>query len=503
MNTPYPVEADDPLLFVDDLLIESGENLVRRLHQPRKDDGGQVPVLELPEKLFDEYPGTLMANGTIVFDPGLGMYVMFVLAFAGVIDASAPDGWKRVKLLRYTSRDGLAWEGGDEGRVEVVYPRSRSDVHYGDSPEDVFHLDLFSCHFDSENRAFPYQGWLFLRSDEEHTGVYHMQSADGHIWHRGRQVVRRFSRRLTQNGVSLMGPGDVSVFSADNRERRFLASLKFQQKRGVGTEHLLRSRAYLFVDRLDDLIDVERILEVDQVPPGVVGDGDEPDDEYYGSTAWRYGSHWLGGLKVFHVNGDHPWSSSGCAFLKLQTGRDGLHWKKVQFENEDGHAGVFIANGGEGGNGGRNDGGYLTEFTSPPLLINNELIFHYGASSMGKNHSNGVRMTGGGVFRARLRLDGFVSVDGGCLTTRQLLIPGRDLFVNHSGPLGVELLDGAGECLAATRIDGDDLGLTNPVNFDGPSVAELLADRTGAGRMVGRIRFSVDEGGSLYAFRFR
>ena len=72
MNTPYVVEADAPLLFVDDLLIESGENLVRRLHQPRKDDGGQVPVLELPEKLFDEYPGTLMANGTIVFDPGLG-----------------------------------------------------------------------------------------------------------------------------------------------------------------------------------------------------------------------------------------------------------------------------------------------------------------------------------------------------------------------------------------------------------------------------------------------
>ena len=503
MNEPYPVEADEPLLFVDDLLIESGESLVRRLHQPRKDDGGQVPVLELPEKLFDQYPGTLMADGTIVFDPGLGRYVMFVLAFAGVIDAKAPDGWKRVKLLRYTSEDGLVWEGGDEGRAEVVYPRSLSDLRYGDSPEDVFHLDLFSCHYDSENPDFPYQGWLFLRSDEEHTGVYHMQSADGHVWHRGRQVVPRFSRRLTQKGVSLMGPGDVSVFSVDAKERRFLASLKFQQKRGVGTEHLLRSRAYLFVDRLDAPIDVGRILEVDQVPPGSVAEGDEPDDEYYGSTAWRYGSHWLGGLKVFHVNGDHPWSSSGCAFLKLQTSRDGLHWKKVLFENEHGHAGIFIANGREGGNGGRNDGGYLTEFTSPPLEINDELIIYYGASSLGKNHPNGVRMTGGGVFRARLRLDGFVSIDGGCLTTRQLLIPGRDLFVNHAGPLGVEVLDRAGGSLGSTRIEGDDLGRANPVRFDGRPVGELLADRVEAERLVGRIRFTVDKGSLLYAFRFR
>lgn len=502
MNTPYAVEADEPLLFVDDLLIESGEDLVRRLHQPRKDESGQVPVLELSADVFGEYPGTLMANGTLVFDPGLGKHVMFALAFAGAIDPAAPDGWKRIKLLRYTSDDGLAWEGGDDGRVEIVYPKSLSDLQYGDSPGEVFHLDLFSCHFDSENRDFPYQGWLFLRSDEEHTGVYHMQSADGHVWHRGRQVVRRFTRRLTQEGVSLMGPGDVSVFSIDTREKRFLASLKFQQKRGDGTEHLLRSRAYLFVDRLDAAIDVERIVEVNQVPPGTGGKGDEPDDEYYGSTAWRYGSHWLGGLKVFHVKGDHPWSSSGCAFLKLQTSRDGLHWDKVMFENEDGHAGIFIANGSEGGDEGRNDGGYLTEFTSPPLRLNDELIFHYGASSYGKNHPNGIRMTGGGIFRARLRLDGFVSVDGGRLTTRVLAIPGWDLFVNHAGPIGIEVLDGRGDCLGITRIEGDDLGRNNPVKFDGRSIAALCADRTENGRVIGRIRFAVDKGSSLYAFRF-
>jgi len=203
------------------------------------------------------------------------------------------------------------------------------------------------------------------------------------------------------------------------------------------------------------------------------------------------------------VKGDHPWSSTGCAFLKLQAGLDGLHWNKVRFENEDGFAGIFLANGAEGGNEGRNDGGYITEFTSPPLEIDNQLIIHYGASSFGKNHPNGVRLTGGGVFRARLRLDGFVSVDSGRLTTRRLLIPGRNLFVNHSGPVGIEVLDGAGKSLGSTRIDGDDLGLGVPVKFEGRSIADLLTDRADQGRMVGRIRFTVDEGCSLYAFRFR
>ena len=61
----------------------------------------------------------------------------------------------------------------------------------------------------------------------------------------------------------------------------------------------------------------------------------------------------------------------------------------------------------------------------------------------------------------------------------------------------------AGSCLGVTRIKGDDLGRTHPVKFDGSSVSELLAGRTETDRMVGRIRFAVEGGSSLYAFRFR
>jgi hypothetical protein len=43
-----------------------------------------------------------------------------------------------------------------------------------------------------------------------------------------------------------------------------------------------------------------------------------------------------------------------------------------------------------GGNAGKNDGGYLTEFSQGPLRIGDELIYYYGCSSYGKNHAQNV-----------------------------------------------------------------------------------------------------------------
>lgn len=500
---PLIIEKGIPQLFVDDFLIESKENLKRTLHQPKKENSGNFPVLSLQPNLFGNIPGTLMANGTIVYDPQINKYVMFALAFAAALEAKAVDGWKRVKLLRYTSADGLHWEGHPDGSCEIVIPRSHEELRFGKLTEEIFHLDLFSCHYDSNNEKHPYQGWLFLRGREEETGVYHMQSTDGRIWLKGKMVMQRFSRELNQEGTFLMGPGDVSIFSADPKTNRFLGIFKFQNWKGKGTDHLLRSRAYLFVDRLDVPIDPSSIDRVDQVPPQKMQNGDEPDDEYYGSTAWCYGSHWLGGLKVFHVKGDHSFSSSGCAFLKIHCSRDGLHWNKIPFANEDGDAGVFICNGSEGGNNGTNDGGYLTEFTNPPLKINNELVFYYGASSFGKNHSIGTRLTGGGIFRARLRLDGFVSIDRGSLTTRPFYLPGENLYINHSGNLTVEVINETGKSIASENLEEDNFGVDDPVQFQGQSIADTILKSSQSEQFPVRLRFHIDKGNQLYSFSIK
>jgi hypothetical protein len=258
----------------------------------------------------------------------------------------------------------------------------------------------------------------------------------------------------------------------------------------------LRARGFLFADRLDRHIDLAQVTRLSLIPEGAMRNGDMPTDEYYSSTAWRYGSLWLGGLRIWHSRDNYPYSASGCAFLKLVVSRDGLNWKKVPFANAAGEPEVFIGNGAEGGNGARNDGGYMTEFSNAPLRIGNELIYYYGSSSWGKNHPRPYRVSGGGIFRARLRPDGFVSVDAGTLVTRKLAFAGRELLVNGVGPITVEAVKATGESLAtlaSAKITGD--SLAHRVVFDGGrSLGDVAPDG------VVQLRFTAGRGGALYSF---
>ena len=56
---------------------------------------------------------------------------------------------------------------------------------------------------------------------------------------------------------------------------------------------------------------------------------------------------------------------------------------------------VWIANGEKGGNGGRADGSYVTEFSHEPLRLGDELVHYYGCSSLGKSPA-ATRVTGSG-----------------------------------------------------------------------------------------------------------
>jgi hypothetical protein len=473
-------------LFVDDFLISRQDGLVRTLHQPRKDGGGNEPVIALADE-FGETRGTLEANGTILEDRRLGKWVMFALAFASSYPGPSAD---RVRLYRFTSSDGLHWIKGDDGKPQ----RIAIDLHDPGSGTSATNIDLFSCTIDAADSVWPYKGWLhFANWGGTREGTYFMRSADGIRWERGPQVMVAGSRTLEQDGRLMNGSGDVTTFYHDREGNRFLASIRFAAAaRNVENENRLRSRGFLFVDRLDRPIDLARIDRLALVPPAAERDGDMPFDEYYSSTAWRYESMWLGGLRIWHGAGDDPHSAAGCAYLKLVSSRDGLHWRKVPFRNEDGVPEVFIPNGKEGGNGARNDGGYMTEFSNAPLEIGGELICYYGASSWGKNHPRPYRVSGGGIFRARLRPHGFVSVDGGWLITRPLDLEGSDLYLNGAGPIEVEALKATGEPLGKASVEGD--SLRRRVDFGGRSLREVSPD----GSI--RLRFAIGAGGRLYSF---
>ena len=216
-----------------------------------------------------------------------------------------------------------------------------------------------------------------------------------------------------------------------------------------------------------------------------------PADEYYASTAWRYGPLWLGELLFWHGRDDYPWSAAGCAAIKLVSSRDGLNWHKVPFEDLSGTPEVFIPAGRQG----RNDGGYLSLFSQGPLRIGNELIFYYGASSYGKNVPPPDRISGGGIFRGRLRPDGFVSVTGLALTTRPLQFRGRELIVNGKGPIIVEALSPKGQVQGTAFLTTD--SAAHQVRFADRPLADILPDNHA------RLRFQVEQGAHLYSFTIR
>jgi len=488
---PVEVKSGVAQLFVDDFLIESQTNLKRTLRQPKKDNGGNVPILVF-DKEYGEYRATLEANGTVIFDTRFKKYVLFAIGFSSHFPGPASE---RIRIYRFTSPDAMNWIKGDDGTPQ----RIRFDLTDAASGTSATNTDLFSYYYDTKDAAHPYKGWLhFSNWKDGREGIYYVRSLDGIDWERGRQITVSGGREFQQNGLTFNGPGDVTTFYHDPVTDRFLGSFRFATAReGVGPEkkNRLRARAFLWLDRMDEPVDLQRIERVDLVPAGAAANGDLPDDEYYSSTAWRYESLWLGGLKVWHGGGNYPYSAAGSAFLKLVVSRDGTHWKKVPFLNEAGHPEVFIPNGPEGGSNGQNDGGYMTEVTSAPLRIGDELIYYYGCSSYGKNHPGDIRVSGGGIFRARLRPDGFVSVDAGTLTTKVLQCEGENLFVNGTGPIVVELLDGQEKVIGSETLSGD--SLRHKMAFGGKSLRELAS-----GNAV-KLRFTVGDNGHLYSFSVR
>ncbi|HZL88002.1 MAG TPA: hypothetical protein VFB96_06460 [Pirellulaceae bacterium] len=486
---PVTIASGQPQLFVDDYLIAQQNGLKRTLRQPKKDNDGNEPVIAL-EKEFGDTKGTLEANGTILYDRRLKKWVMFTLAFASSWPGESAD---RVRLYRFTSSDAMHWTKGDDGQPQ----RIAIDLFDSQSKTSATNVDLFSCTYDETDAAFPYKGWLFFANwGPGREGTYYVQSHDGIVWERGPMVLEAGSRTLEQDGRTMNGTGDVTTFYHDREAKRFLACLRFASATDVENTNRLRSRGFLFTGQLDRPIDLAQVTRLALIPAAAERGGDLPTDEYYSSTAWRYGLLWLGGLRIWHSRDDYPYSASGCAFLKLVVSRDGLTWAKVPFKNEDGYPEVFIPNGQEGGNGGRNDGGYMTEFSNPPLRIGDELVYYYGSSSWGKNHPRPFRVSGGGIFRARLRPDGFVSVDGGSLVTRRLKFDGRELVVNGIGPIEVDVVfvaDGVATKIASAAIQGDSLG--HKVLFDG---GKSLADLAAGGSV--QLRFTVGDGGALYSF---
>jgi hypothetical protein len=325
--------------------------------------------------------------------------------------------------------------------------------------------------------------------------MYFVRSSDGHAWERGAKVAAMEAFKFETDSHVYQGPYDATGFTQDPVNHRFIASLKISAKKKEHGAERYRARAYYAIDAIDKPIafDPDKLVRFE--PSRSHENGDQPDDDYYFSDSWRYGSMWLGALKIYHEKADYPYSKAGCAFLKLAYSHDGLHWAKVPYTNDRGIAEVFLPNSVEGGNEARNDGGYITTFQNGPLRIGDELIYYYASSSFGKNHPAPTMLQGGGIFRSRLRVDGFVSVDSGTLVTVPLTTLGQDLFLNHVGEVSIVLLDEKEAVLSIAKVKGE--GILHQVEFSAGHLGNLVKKK------AFKLKFSVSPGSELYSFQFR
>ncbi len=144
------------------------------------------------------------------------------------------------------------------------------------------------------------------------------------------------------------------------------------------------------------------------------------------------------------------------------------------------------------------DRGYVQSVGGVCLIHGDELWIYYAGFGGDETHKKEHWFTNG-IYRngatglAKLRRDGFVSMDGqGTLTTRPLTCTGkRTCHVNAAGKVNVEILAADGQVLAEASFVGD--STCAKLDFGAFEVAKL-------NDTVFRLRFAVE--GELYAFGF-
>lgn len=402
-----PADLSGPWqLFVDDIGIESRENVSRVYHSFEKSSSNPVLV---PEKPWEG--ATAYLYGTVLPDEGGSGYRMWYHSWAGGeyhnLYAVSPDG------LRWTKPELDLVNHGGSAANNILFRRTAEDHN----PQVIF------TPWEPEpGRRYKLMNWDYGRTPPNNTvsGYYGAYSPDGIHW-----------TDVPDNPVLRDPGGDVGNFTWDARAERYIGYPKvFAEVRGF------RRRCVGFSET--------RAFESWPAPTMVLAP-DEYDDrwvekagnhtDFYGLCGFPYESMYLGFLWVFRITGE---GDDGPIFVELASSRDGVHWSR-----QEGPRPPVLPLGPEGA---WDDGMVFT--TNHPLVEGNIIRLYYG----GFDATHAVDGAKGAIGLATLRKDGFASMDAdtdeGSITTTLLQAEGAPLAVNYAardgGMLAVEILNEQG-----------------------------------------------------------
>jgi hypothetical protein len=314
-----------------------------------------------------------------------------------------------------TSNDGIHWERPNIGLVEHKGSTDNniilSDASFGNiisDPRDPDPNRLYKSLF------FEARDWDPRGTPNTGEGVSIAFSPDGLDWtkHPDNPVITKSS--------------DVHMLLGwDDLHDCYVTYARPTTQEGNTTRRIGRSVSNDFINWTDP----EDILVPDEHDP--------PAMEFYGMPVFKYEAHYVGLLWAYHTRPEEPKQRTfGTIDVQLASSRDGINWDRA------GDRKPFIPNGPPGSI----DAGEIYTARAP-VVVDNELWFYYSPGNM----EHGVTGRSGPICLAKLRLDGFVSVDAGqdagSLTTKPFRCEGGPLKINASareGMVGVAVLDESG-----------------------------------------------------------
>ena len=408
-------------LFLDDYLIDETRNVARTLNQPAKYVGNPVMIPLYP------WEGWVELYGTVVRDPDSGQFRMWYLGQGGmgIRQMSAgghyspwpPDGWDGTNLLfttcYATSADGIFWERPNLGLVEYEGSKDNNIVLSNASGANVIEDTR------DPDPARLYKSLFFESRDPDGVpnmgdGVSVAFSPDGLRWTKydGNPVITRSS-----DSHSLLG--------WDHLHGKYVSYCRPSVHEGNKTRRIGRSVSDDFENWT---VPEEVIVPDDDDPPGM---------EFYGMPVFKYEGLYIGQLWAYQTPPEERQIRfAGSIDVQLAASRDGVAWERL------GGRKPFIPNGPPGS---IDQWEVMTALA--PVVMGDELWFYHCATAS----EHGFTGRSGQICLAKLRLDGFVSVDAtdemGTLVTKPFRCEGGILRINASargGMVGIAVLDESG-----------------------------------------------------------
>lgn len=483
--------AGDKQLFLDDHVLARLEKVKRHLHQPEK-----YGAVIRPDQRWEDQ--SLQVRTGPSWNPHGKIWMLWYT-----------DG------AYATSQDGIRWEKPSLGLREhegsknnnLMLPATKYEFKDPETGREIAKMEgdgltIDKAFYDAKepdpNRRYKgvaYKDPACCVPSSRGPGFYPAVSGDGKKW----VVLDAFipsqdeahlfhdeKRGLYVATVKLGGPYGRSVYLSVSKDFE-----RWTDPRDCLIFH---------ADKRDQELGAQRVQmharSKDLLKPSI----DRPEEyqtDIYNLPVFPYEGIYIGMPTVFNHSGNTKHNSVGFNMVELAVSRNLIEWERV------GNREKFIPLSPF--EGGKNyDTGQLLA-ANQPIVKDNEIWFYYsGLRYRDRPEGYPDYPDRGAICLARLRLDGFVSVDAGetegYVLTKPLMLEGKSLHVNlsaHSGELRAEILDAIGK----KALPG--LSLRDCIPVKGDSIdAEMKWKNHNLPALTGRtvcIRFVLRKA-SLYAF---